>query len=207
MTTQIRLINNMLATTGTARLASSDTSHPNYVTANAVLTDILEEFSTMELWFNTSIRTLSPNTDNKVPVPDGTISCDPVDGSKRYSVRGQYLFDNTNYTDIIKEAVKCVVIRSVPVAELPRIAFQYVNAVCRYRYYLDADGGARKLASYEAEVDKAYVKLVANNMKLMDENYFNSAAALSFHARRNGPGGRGLGRSNAQINLLGSSTE
>ena len=207
MTTQIRLINNMLATTGTARLASSDTSHPNYITANAVLTDILEEFSTMELWFNTSIRTLTPNTEGRIPVPNDTISCDPVNGSQRYSVRGQYLFDNTLFTDQIPTAVKCVIVRAVPADELPRVAFQYVNAMCRYRYYLDADGGARKMAGYEKAVDKAYTALVANNMKLMDENYFNSAAARAFHTRRQGRGGYGLTRGNAEINLLGASTE
>ena len=79
MSIRLDLINSMLATTGVAKLSAADSTHPSYIVADAVLSEVIEEFSSKELWFNTTIRTLAPNTDKYVLVPTNALSCDPVD--------------------------------------------------------------------------------------------------------------------------------
>lgn len=208
MSKTIRLINSMLATTGTAALSASDTRHPSYVKANAILTDMVEEFSSMEMWYNTSIRTLRPNAEGKILIPANTITCDPTSASKKYSIRGQYLFDNDEYTSNIGYAVECIVIEEIKVADLPPAAYQYLRARCRYEYFLDQDGGERKLRNYAGQYQQKFSELVAMNMKLMDVNFFNSPAYLNFIIRRQGAGGRGYysgtGRNDVQIGTLGN---
>lgn len=196
----------MLATTGTAPLSTSDTAHPSYRKASALLTDVLEEFHSMEMWFNTHLRTLQPNTDGRVLVPANTITCDPVDICKNYSIRGQYLFDNENFTFTINEPVECIVITDVPVQELPTAAYQYVRAKARYEYFLDEDGSTTKLQNYLGMYQQKMQDLVTTNLKLQDVNFFNSQAFLSFIVRRRGIGGRGeySGRDIGERNLLGN---
>jgi len=185
MTKEIRLINAMLATTGTAPLAASDIRHPNYVKARNTLDDVLEQFSSMELWFNTSLRTLEPNTDNKILVPEGTMTCDPTDTSLDYSVRGRYLFDNKNYTYEIECPVECIVIVQLPLEDLPPTAYQYLRALARYEFFLDQDGATAKLDRYKEAKQKAEVRLIEENIKLADSNFFNSPAYIYFRTRRN----------------------
>ena len=179
----------MLATTGTAPLSTQDTQHPSYIRANNLLTDVLEEFSTTSLWFNTSIRTFNPNDEGKILIPSNAITCDPTDQFRQYSIRGQYLFDNDRYTDVIGEPVECILIYELTTEEMPPAAYQYIRAKARYEYFLDADGAGLKLQSYQRMYEKRYMDLVAMNIKMQDSNFFTSPAYYSFMYRRRGPGG------------------
>jgi len=196
----------MLATTGTAQLSASDTRHPSYQKADDILRDVLEEFSTMELWFNTSLRTLQPNTDGKVLIPSNTITCDPVDTTKNYVIRGQYLWDNGKYTDEINESVECIVIVELDVDDLPPSAYQFIRAKARYEYYLDSDGSKSKLDNYSYLAQVKADELAIQNIRLQDINFFNSAAFIDFVTRRRGQGGRGFysGRQDTRNQLGGS---
>lgn len=191
MTTRIRLINAMLATTGTAALSASDSRHPSYIKADAILTDVLEEFSTKSLWFNTSIITLRPNTDNKILVPSNALTCDPVDRCKNYSIRGQYLFDNDRLSFVIEQPVECILITEAAIEDLPPTAYQFIRAKARYEYYLDADGGQRKVDNYRSLYESKEYELINMNIKMQDSNWFTSPAYTSFITRRVGRGGRG----------------
>jgi hypothetical protein len=191
MTTRIRLINAMLATTGTAALSASDSRHPSYIKANNILEDVLEEFSTMSLWFNTSITTLLPNTDGRVLVPANTLTCDPVDGQNNYAIRGQYLFDTDNNTSIINKEVQCILVTQLDLSDLPPTAYQFIRAKARYEYFLDADGGQRKLDNYRALAEAKEYALINMNIKMQDTNWFSSPAYTAFINRRTGKGGRG----------------
>ena len=152
MTTRLDLINSMLATTGTARLAAADVTHPNYITADLILNDVVEEFSSKPLWFNTTYRTLTPNADGKIVVPSNALTCDPADASKDYAIRGQYLFDNGNYTFDIGEPVACVIVAELELTDMPPIAIQFVRAKARLMYYVDQDGSGNKLQMYAQNV-------------------------------------------------------
>lgn len=184
MSLRLDLINSMLATTGTAKLSAEDVSHPNYVTADSILSDIIEEFSSRPLWFNTTRRTLAPDTDGKVLVPSNALSCDPVDGALDYAIRGQYLFDLSNYTFTIGVAVPCEIIAELDLEDMPPIARQFVRAHARLQYYIDQDGSGAKVKLYTDAFARKEQELVLINMKHTDANFFNGKAYASFSTRR-----------------------
>lgn len=184
--TNVRLgiINSMLRTTGTAPLSGEDTSHPDYLTANAVLDEIIEEISSKPLWFNTSIRTLSPATDGRIGVPSNAISCDPVNGDYNLVVRDRFLFDVDARTYVISVPIRCYIQAELDLADMPPEVIKFLRAEARYRYYLDGDGGTTKLSSYSQKAYNAAIELDAVNIARMDINFFKSRAARQFFTAR-----------------------
>ena len=184
MTSRLDVINSMLATTGTASLTSEDSQHPSFKIADRVLDEALEDLQTQALWFNTQITELTPNAENLVVVPSNALSCDPVDVTLRFVIRGQYLFDTENNTNQILEAVKCRIIVAVDFEDLPPDAIQFVRANARYKYFLDVDGGEKKLQHYLGKVRTSNDRLIATNMKHNDTNFFLGAHYRNFRTRR-----------------------
>jgi hypothetical protein len=174
----------MLATTGTAKLSAADETHPSYIIADAVLSEVIEEFSSRELWFNTTIRTLTPNTANYIVVPANALSCDPVDTRLDYAVRGLYLFDLSNYTFEIPDAVSCVIVAELALEDMPPIAIQFIRAHARLQYYVDQDGTGTKAQAYQQKALQKDSDLITINMKHTDANYFRGQAYASFSTRR-----------------------
>ena len=184
MSTRLELINSMLATTGTARLTAEDDNHPNYITASNILDEVVEEFNSRQLWFNTTIRTLAPNSDGRVVVPSNALSCDPTDGTKSYAIRGQYLFDLGNYTDVIDCSVECRIVMEIDVTDMPPVAIQFIRASSRFQYFLDQDGGGTKLQVYAQVLEAKETQLVTVNMRHQDVNFFGGASYADFSRRR-----------------------
>ena len=184
MTIRLDLINSMLATTGTAKLSAADETHPSYIIADAVLSEVIEEFSSRELWFNTAVRTLTPNVDNRVVVPSNALSCDPVDARLDYAVRGQYLFDLGNYSFDITDAVKCVIVTEMVLEDMPPIALQFIRAHARLQYYVDQEGSGPKMQAYQQKAYSKDSELITINMKHTDSNYFKGQAYADFSTRR-----------------------
>ncbi len=184
MSSRLDLINSMLATTGTAKLTANDEAHPDYVTADDVLSRVLEEFHARELWFNTAIRTLNPDSTGRVVVPSNALSCDPTDASKDYAIRGQHLFDSGNFTFTINEPVECRIVTEVSLQDMPPIALQFVRAQARFDYFADQDGASTKLQVYAGVMQKKEQELITINMKHTDANFFSGKAFASFSTRR-----------------------
>jgi len=181
---RLSLINSMLRTIGTSSLSGEDTSHPDYITANEVLEEVLEEFNSMPLWFNNATTTLFPDEQGRIVVPSTALSCDPTDGRKGLVVRDRYLFDLNNNTYTIGSAVQCYIHHEVPLSDMPREAIKFIRASARYSFYLDEDGGATKLQTYANDAYTARIKLDAVNIARMDINWFTSGAARSFFTTR-----------------------
>ncbi len=184
MTTRLDIINSMLATTGTAKLAATDVGHPDYIQADRLLDDILEEFAARPLWFNTVIRTLEPNFDEKIVIPSNAISCDPTDDRLNYAIRGQYLFDLDNYTDIIPVPVECRIQMQVVLEDMPPIAIQFIRSYARFQYFVDKDGSKQKVELYGSLYSKSDQQLEAINLKHSGHNFFRGRGYQSFITRR-----------------------
>ena len=184
MSLELTIINSMLSTTGTASLSAEDTSHPNYITALAILNSVVEEFSAKPYWFNTTYRTLQPNLEGRILVPTNALSCDPADAALDYYVRGQYLFDNGNYTDIIGAPVDVIIVAKLALDDMPPIVIQFIRKKARLEYYVDQDGSANKIKSYSDEYYSTERDLVILNMKHTGANFFKGKAYASFTTRR-----------------------
>ena len=186
MTQKIEVINSMLSTTGTVQLSAADSTHPEYIRADNILNAMLEEFCSEQMWFNTFTRTFSADVDGRVVVPSDILWVRTTDRSLNYAIRGQYLFDNEGYTDIIgvDAEVEVVTIRNTPLEEMPPAAVQYIRALARHEYFVDRDGDALKSRMYADKLAKQSIKLAELNTKLQNLNFFDGPAAAGFYTRR-----------------------
>ena len=189
MLTTLSIINSMLAATGTAPLTANDVNHPYYVKADNKLTEVNLEFQSMGHWFNRSLRTLQPNVDDQVVLPSSTLAVDPNVVSKKYVQRGSVLWDMTNNTDEIGEAVQVWITTFIDIPNMPYVAGNYLRAKAVYDFYLDEEGTAAKLAKYESKLASAWVNLKKEELKHADENWFGSVAYAQ-QSRRNYSGRR-----------------
>ena len=181
---KLSIINSMLRTIGTAPLAGEDTRHPDYINAEAVLNEVLEEFSSKALWFNTAIRTLTQDVNGRIAIPNNTIVIDPIDGQINLSARDRYLWNNDDNTDVIGLDIECLMTFEVEYQNMPIEAIKFLRAEARRRFYLDEDGGGLKLQVYQADADKAKMKLDAVNIARQDLNFYNSRSGRAFYIPR-----------------------
>jgi len=174
----------MLATTGTAKLTAEDDQHPNYITADDILSEVIEDFSALDLWFNVSTRDLAPNVDNKVVVPSNALTVNPTDPSKNYVIREGFLFDMDTYSFTITDTVECRITYELTVAEMPPVAIQFLRADARFRYFVNQDGASAKVQVYSQDLERKYNQLIITHMKNSDANFFSSQAYANFAVRR-----------------------
>lgn len=186
MLTRLDIINSMLASKGTAPIATGYESHPNFIEANEVLTRVSSEVQSVPRWYNTSVRTLSPDVSGRVVLPATFIHVDPVDAALTYARRGTYLFDVANNTDVLGVALDATVVEELDITDLPPAVAAYIRAASVYLYFLDKKGEEPKLSSYLNIMLLTEAKVKAEDLRNRDLNYFNGGSASQL--RRSGSG-------------------
>lgn len=188
-TKKLDIINSMIATTGVAPLAASDTTHPSYLEADSILEEVLEDFGAKQLWFNTSKRTLQPDSvTGQIVLPSNTMDCAPTCITDNFVVRGRFLFDMTNNTDNIAKEVECYITVRVALNDMPPAALQYVRAEARLKFFVDQDGSDKKIRIYEQAVIRKSNDLESRNLRLQRNNYFLGLGYAQFATRRGARG-------------------
>ena len=188
MITRLQIINEMVVSTGTAPLTSSDVLHPLYIKANNKLEVVNETIQGKGWWFNTSQRTMNPIVDGEIILPGNTLHADPVSRASNLSMRGSKLYDMKNATYIIGKAVKVNFIEKLALEELPPLAANYLRAQSVYEFYSDEDGNEPKMSRYDKARMEAWVAFKGEHLKNADVNFFagTSAAQMSRGAARRG---------------------
>lgn len=190
MLTRLDIINSMLASKGTAPIATGYENHPNYVEASAVLSLVSNEVQGRGFWFNAGVRTLTCDVDGRVVVPATYMHADPVDTTLGYAIRGRYLFNVRDGTDIIGTSVEVSVIEELLIEDLPPRAAAAIRAMSVYAYFLDKKGEEPKLSEYRNLALLAESKLKGEDLKTRDINFFTGTSALAL--TRIGSAGRRL---------------
>jgi hypothetical protein len=189
MLTTLKIINEMVASTGTAPLTASDTSHPFYVKANNKLETVNREVQSQGWWFNKARRKLLQNIDGEVVIPTNTLHCDPVDRNLKYVIRGTRLYDLNNATFMLDRDVEVWFVDLVEIADLPPSAGEYIRAKAVYDFYLNEDGNALKVGEYKSAMLSAWVSFKGEHLKNADVNWFDGT---SIAQQRRGTRGRRL---------------
>lgn len=184
MTVRLNIINSMLATTGTSALSAEDTSHPDYIDASVTLDSVLLEYNSRELWFNSYVRTFQANSAGEIIVPSNALSCESVDRRDEMFIKGTKLWDNKNFTFNIARPIKCRVITSVELDDMPPAALAAVRAQARYEFFVDQDGSQKKSELLFRKYDQAERALDQINLRQASTNFFDGEAAANFYTRR-----------------------
>ncbi len=184
MSIELNLINAMISTTGTSPLGAADLNHPDYIDASLILEGIIEEINADAMWFNTEVRTLKAGTDGKIVVPQNALALEGVSRRDSYRIRGQHLWDYEKHTDVIGKDAKVKLLINVALEDMPPIARQWIRAAARYQYFVDKDGSQLKSTLLQKKAERVLVRMQAQNIRLMNVNFFDSRAAGNFYTRR-----------------------
>lgn len=180
MLTELEIVNDMLAATGTAAVSSAHTAHPAYRKAHNKLTKESRVFQGRGWWFNRTVRTLTPNVAGEVVLPSDTLHADPVDPALNYVVRDGKLYDIRNGTKVIGAPVAVEIIEEVPIGDMPPTAQAYLQALAVYMFYLDENGGEPKLTSYLRIVMDTRAAIMRDDLQNKDVNFFKGASYQTF---------------------------
>lgn len=186
MLTELNIINEMLAATGTAPVTASDTRHPSYVKASNKLDVVSGAVQNLGYWFNTTYATLNLSDDNEIFVPKGTLSVDAVKRKINVTKRGQRLYNLDTRNFEFEEAVKVKLVTQLDFEDMPDTVKQYIRQKARFEFYLDEDGTEPKLSNYRASVAEAWTLLYRENLRNKDTNYFDGPNAANDFERGRG---------------------
>ena len=184
MLTTLDLINEMVASTGTAPLTVNDTAHPEYKKGLNKLHRVLQAVLGRGWWFNTTYRTFTPNVSDEIVVPTGALSVDPTDVSKPYVVRAGKLFNTDTASHTFTEAVEVKMVDEVTLEDCPPPMQDYIMSRCVYEYYRDADGVGPKLSEYKEQMKLAFFDVRREHLKNLDLNFFSGTSYLAQTRRR-----------------------
>lgn len=176
MLTQLEIINDMLASTGTAPVSSASTRHPSYLKAQAKLDKANRRFQGKGYWFNRSTRTMRQSTAGEVILPGNTLSADPTDTTLNYVMRSGKLYDMTLGTYAINTDVEVDIVEDVNISDLPPTAANLLQAMAVLMYYVDEDGGEPKLSTYKQDYAQAAADFKQEDLKHLDINVFNGSS-------------------------------
>lgn len=176
MLTELDIINDMLASTGTAPLTSNDYRHPAYKKANQKLERVMLKVQAKGWWFNKSKRTFKINSDGEIILPSNTLHADPVRKSDNYIVRRGKLFQPDLRSFVFDGDVQVWFVENLSIDDMPPTAAEYIRAKAVYDYYLDAGGTEPKLSKYENAKMEAWVDFKDEHLKNADLNFFDGTS-------------------------------
>ncbi len=165
MTTRLEIINAMLAVNGETPVSSADSNDPSAIQANNVLKRVDKRIQSRGWYFNEETFTLSPEVGTgEVIVPQNTLSVDPIDPRSSYIKRGKRLYDRSNNTYNIGQAVQVQVVLQLDIDELPEMAAAYIEAKAVKEHYTDDDGDMDKVRELKERESEAFAYLQRENL-------------------------------------------
>lgn len=130
LTTQLEAVNSMLAHIGESPVSTISDAVALPVSASTALSTLIEvskEVQSEDWHFNSIPKlTLSPASDKRIGVPQDAITLDAIDKNIDVTMRGNYLFDRKNNTNLFDGDVVVRVSVYLPWEELYEQARRYI---------------------------------------------------------------------------------
>lgn len=170
MPSTLDVVNNCLATLGEVPLSNLNEPHEFKSAALSYLSKADRTIQGQGWWYNTEELTLTPaptNGDMTLPgdclkVSTGfksLIHSRQTKHNARYVQRGRRMYDLVGGTFVIPEAeLEVQVVRQVPLADLPVVIAEYINAeaVLRFQSKYDSDTNKRRELAEEVAIQRVY---------------------------------------------------
>lgn len=173
---RLDVVNAMLATMGAVPLNTLEDPHAFRGACLAVLETEDRRIQAIGWWANMENLTLTPTTDERIPLPGDFIS---VRTPTRNCVqRGRYLYDLDSGTPFFTAAVDAVVIRRVPFADLPESLAQYIAAECVLKFQRKYDGDSTKTRDLERDASVARAEARTDHIRNRRTNLLDSNVSL-----------------------------
>lgn len=185
--TKLDAVNRMLSLVGEAAVNSlTESSHADVGVAVRLLDEADRAVQGIGWHWNTEID-FEPTQDsaNKYPAGADWITFDEPPGGENLVIRGKFLYDLTNRTNVITTALKGELVRFLDFEDMPESARQYI-AIKAGRQFLDATLGSGERHGFTRE-DEAAALAALNHEEARqgDYNYLGSRLAhATIHRHR-----------------------
>jgi hypothetical protein len=129
MSTELDLINAMLAATGSAGVSSTIGRHPGLVRSAPILARVNRTVQARGHWFNTDWGLkLTPTVEGEFILPQGTLKADTTVKSEPYVRRGRRMYDPKTHSSEISAASMLVdVVIQLDYEDLPITALDLIR--------------------------------------------------------------------------------
>lgn len=193
MENKLSLVNHLLQVVGERRVVSLETGHPSVLQAVQALDSYNRDFQAKGWWFN-KLRgvELSQATNGEVSLPDDGLEFTIYDAQlaaansrdkKRYSPRGNKVYDSWEHTFKINRSLKADLVILLNVEDLPQVAATYLKHYAAEQYYVDDDGDTTKADRLAVRTGIAFHNLFAAQMKAEATNAMDSPASVMMRYR------------------------
>ena len=178
MLTQLEIINDAIKGVGLAPVSSIDSKLPSFLKAKATFDRVNSEVQLRGWWFNDYERTLQPNTQGKIIVPQYAQSAYIAD-RPMVVIRGSTLYDHAADTDVFSGPLRARIVTLLPIEMVPAVARNYIAARTKLAHYIDEDGQDPKLTTYTNAMTEAEFRLVAHDTRNRQVSSQESTQKLS----------------------------
>lgn len=175
MATLLDAVNDIISSVGESPLAVLDNSHPLEQSALAVLNRINKRVQSKGYWFNTASAVDLPlDLNSKVPVAANLLSVETTDRASGVVVRGGFLYNLIDATDVFTDPVRCNVRVLIDFEDLPETAAQYIQAEAVLQFFKNYDGDGTKIQALAGDVTITKIAFSADHIRNSDVNLYAS---------------------------------
>lgn len=185
-TTELEAVNECLSNIGQTPVSTiSGVIGVDASLALQLVRSINRELQQRGWYWNTEIDyPITPDSNGNLFLPSNCLSVDPagIDQDKDFVARGRRLYDRKERTYSFTNAVKVEMVVGLPFDELPEAARRYI-ALRAARIFQNRTEGSNDPEDGAAE-ERAYAELVAEDMRVQDNNMLTDNYATADMLRR-----------------------
>lgn len=181
--TKLEALNTILDAIGVYPVTSFESAHPDAVRARQQLSRFNTEIQSRGWWFNQEINlTLSLTSEGKILLPDGTLSVNPLDPTKLYVKRGNYLYDTVEHTYTFTSSVAVNIVTELEFDELPTSIQSYITRSAAHEFAIVREGDQNKITRLETALYSARSLAMSDELRNGNYNVFNSSLPVKVMA-------------------------
>lgn len=185
-TTELEAVNECLSNIGQTPVSTiSGVIGVDASLALQLVRSIARELQARGWYWNIEIDyPITPDSNGNLFLPSNCLAVDPagIDEDKDYVARGRRLYDRKNRTYVFTKPVTVEMIVGLPFEELPEQGRRYI-ALRAARMFQNRTEGSNDPEDTEAE-ERAYAELVAEDMRVQDNNMLTDNYATADMLRR-----------------------
>jgi hypothetical protein len=182
---ELEAVNVGLAAAGATPITTFENNQPDVLSMRALLISNSKELQARGWWFNREYTiSLAPDAQGRVVVPQNALSVDSVDPADNFTVRGTFLYDRDNATNVISRSIVIDSITFLVWEELPFIAQNAIQYTAALDFVGGDDGDADEVIRLEAKFNRAFAELKRHNLRNEDITVRTNLTVSRVMARR-----------------------
>lgn len=164
--TTLEVVNSMFSLLGELPLNSLDEPHTLIPAALAALHTQTSLVQADFWWFNVEYPTLYPQVGNGlILVPNDTASVDSLTQYPRLAVRGNYLYNLDDVTNVFTDPLRVRLHRVLPFEDAPVVVRAHIAAKAKLEFQLAYDGDTTKAQYLQQDIKETYIRMHSEHIR------------------------------------------